>query len=157
MSPRLTLGQPAFRCALRAAVWSSLLAVAWPPALAGTAVASSERLADAVMRAQAQAEGTGGPVLYAFVDPRCAACWLLRERLQPLIRAGQLRVRWIPVRIATGALPPAAESVQANTALLSLLSGSVQTPTLAYRTGAGALRIQVGAPANLAQLIHQLQ
>ncbi|HUD27126.1 MAG TPA: hypothetical protein VMQ45_15690 [Burkholderiaceae bacterium] len=133
-----------------------LLAVALPPAIAGPTEANGERLADAIMRAQAQTDGSGGPVLYAFVDSRCAACQVLERRLQPLIRAGQLTVRWIPVRIA-GSPVPAAESVQANTALLALLSGSVQTPTLAYRTQAGALRIQVGAPADLAQLLYQLR
>jgi hypothetical protein len=132
-----------------------LLVLVLPAAIAAPAEADADRLAQAILRAQAQSDGTGGPVLHAFVDARCAACQLLQARLQPLIRAGRLTVRWIPVRIAAGP-SPAPEPVQANTALLALLSGSVQTPTLAYRNRGGALRIRVGAPADLAQFVNQL-
>ncbi len=130
-----------------------LLALVVLPAIAAQAQAPrDERLAAAIARAQAQADGTGGPLLHAFVDPRCGACQLLRQRLQPLIRGGQLRVRWIAVRVIDGTAP-ATDTVLANTALLALVSGSVQTPTLAYRDEAGALCVRVGAWVDLAQLL----
>jgi hypothetical protein len=115
---------------------------------------SPDRLADAIGRAQALADGTGGPMLHAFVDSRCAACVALKRRLQPLIRAGRLRVRWIPVQLP-GSDAPAPEPVRANTALLTLLTGTVRTPTLAYRAGDGGLRIREGAPDDLLNLLRE--
>jgi hypothetical protein len=140
---------------LRRLLWCALLGLALPPASGAPSVwtdPSSDPLARAVARAQARADGVGGPLLHAFIDPRCAACQLLMERLRPLIAAGELRVRWIPVQ-ALSREQPAAEPVQANTALLALLSGSVATPTLAYRTKDGTLRIHVGTPVDLESLL----
>ena len=142
---------------MRCLLWCALLGLALPPASGAPSVWTdrpTDPLARAVARAQARADGVGGPLLHAFVDPRCGACQLLMERLRPLIAAGELRVRWIPVQ-TLGRGPPAAEAVQANTALLALLSGSVATPTLAYRTKDGTLRIHVGTPVDLEGLLRE--
>jgi len=140
---------------LRRLLWCALLGLTLPPASGAPSVWTdrpTDPLARAIARAQAHADGVGGPLLNAFIDPRCAACQLLTERLRPMIAAGELRVRWIPVQ-ALGREPPAAEPVQANTALLELLSGSVATPTLAYRTKDGTLRVHVGTPVDLEGLL----
>jgi hypothetical protein len=140
---------------MRRLLWCALLALALPSASGAPSVWAdrpTDPLARAIARAQAQADGVGGPLLHAFVDPRCAACQLLMKRLRPLIAAGELRVRWIPVQ-GLSREPPAAEPVQANTALLALLSGSIATPTIAYRTEDGTLRIHVGTPVDLEGLL----
>jgi len=138
-----------------------LLALGLVPGLAlATACARSapvqpERLAEAIGRAQAVAEGTGGPLVYAFVDPLCAACLNLRVRLRPLIEAGRLKVRWIPVQTWANS-GPASQAVRANTALLALLlSGAVATPTLAYRAAQAGLRVQVGTPEDPIGLLRE--
>lgn len=136
-------------------LWCGLLGLLIPTASGGppfSARPSEDRLAQAITRAQARADGVGGPTVHAFVDPGCTACLVLMERLAPLIVAGQVRVRWIPVQ-AVVSESPAAEPVRANTALLALLSGSVATPTLAYRTQDGSLHIHVGSPPDLAALL----
>lgn len=140
---------------MRRLLWCALLGLALPPASGAPSVwtdRSSDPLARAVARAQAHSDGVRGPLLHAFVDPRCGACQLLMERVRPLIAAGELRVRWIPVQ-GLSRDSPAADAVQANTALLALLSGSVATPTLAYRTRDGTLRIHVGIPVDLERLL----
>jgi len=136
-----------------------MVGVEFALALAASAAARApvppEQLVDAIGRAQAATEGTGGPLLHAFVDPRCGACIALKLRLEPLIRAGRLKVRWIPVQVS-GNAAAAPESVQANTALLALLlSGAVLTPTLAYRAADSGLRVQVGAPDDLRSLLRE--
>lgn len=142
------------------AAWLALLGLQLPAAAAqqdalsqtrlaqGGDELSQEQLAQAVQRAEAVQEGSGGPVLSAFVDERCAACRLLMQRLRPLIDSGRLTVRWIAVQVLAPDAPASA-AVRANTALLELLTGAAATPTLVYRAADGSLRIRAGSAGDL--------
>ena len=50
-------------------------------------------------------DGHGGPIIYDFQDPNCPYCHLLYENEVPLIRAGKLTVRYVPVAILTPQSP----------------------------------------------------
>lgn len=45
------------------------------------------------------AEGKNERIVYVFFDPNCAGCHFLYQSLRPLIRAGEVQVRWIPVAV----------------------------------------------------------
>jgi thiol:disulfide interchange protein DsbG len=71
-------------------------------------------LIEAVAKAEAVATGTGGPIVYAFIDLNCHYCSGLYAQLAPLIAQGRLRVNWIPVAILhETSLGKAAEVLQA--------------------------------------------
>ncbi|WP_226841353.1 thioredoxin fold domain-containing protein [Acidithiobacillus ferrooxidans] len=42
-------------------------------------------------------EGHKGPVIYDFFDPNCPYCHGMYDEEQPLIKAGKLSVRYVPV------------------------------------------------------------
>ncbi|MBN6741558.1 thioredoxin fold domain-containing protein [Acidithiobacillus sp. CV18-2] len=46
-------------------------------------------------------DGHAGPIIYDFQDPNCPYCHALYENELPLIRAGKLTVRYVPVAILT--------------------------------------------------------
>lgn len=55
--------------------------------------------------------GKSGPLLIAFIDPNCGYCHLLWQRVTPLIAAGRLRVRWLPVGIVRPSSAPRAAAI----------------------------------------------
>lgn len=76
---------------------------AWRPANGGEATpatAESSILAAAsAPAAHAIVVGTRGPILTAFFDPNCMYCHALYVSLQPAVRAGRLRIRFVLVGI----------------------------------------------------------
>lgn len=58
-------------------------------------------------------EGTGGPLITAYIDANCAYCNQLWRNLRNHIGAGQVRVRWVPVAvIAPSSMTKAATIMQ---------------------------------------------
>ncbi|MHB1321021.1 MAG: hypothetical protein ACYCY0_05605 [Acidithiobacillus ferrivorans] len=54
-------------------------------------------------------DGNKGPIIYDFQDPNCPYCHVLYKAEAPLIRAGLLTVRYVPVAfISPNSLPEAA-------------------------------------------------
>ena len=53
----------------------------------------------ALGRSASFVEGRGGPLVSAFIDLDCAFCARLYDESRPLVDAGTLRVRWIPVAL----------------------------------------------------------
>ncbi|CDQ10352.1 conserved exported protein of unknown function [Acidithiobacillus ferrivorans] len=59
-------------------------------------------------------DGNKGPIIYDFQDPNCPYCHVLYKAEAPLIRAGLLTVRYVPVAfISPDSLPEAAAWLQA--------------------------------------------
>ena len=50
-------------------------------------------------------DGHAGPIIYDFQDPNCPYCHVMYEHEAPLIRAGQLTVRYVPVAFLTPQSP----------------------------------------------------
>ncbi|PKY11507.1 disulfide isomerase [Acidithiobacillus marinus] len=50
-------------------------------------------------------EGHHGPILYDFQDPNCPYCHIMYAHEAPLIKAGKLTVRYVPVAILTPQSP----------------------------------------------------
>lgn len=50
-------------------------------------------------------DGHAGPMIYDFQDPNCPYCHFLYEQEAPLIRAGKLTVRYVPVAFLTPESP----------------------------------------------------
>jgi thiol:disulfide interchange protein DsbG len=50
-------------------------------------------------------DGHAGPVIYDFQDPNCPYCHVLYEHEAPLIAAGKLTVRYVPVAFLTPQSP----------------------------------------------------
>ncbi|MHB8249637.1 MAG: thioredoxin fold domain-containing protein [Acidithiobacillus sp.] len=66
-------------------------------------------------------EGHKGPVIYDFFDPNCPYCHTMYDEEQPLIRAGQLTVRYVPVAyLLPSSAPEAAAILQSPHPLLAL-------------------------------------
>jgi thiol:disulfide interchange protein DsbG len=60
---------------------------------------TDERLFATLQAAPGVTEGRGGPLVIAFIDPKCAYCnQLWRLTRQPIAEA-RLRVRWLPVAV----------------------------------------------------------
>ncbi|MBU2859566.1 thioredoxin fold domain-containing protein [Acidithiobacillus ferrooxidans] len=55
-------------------------------------------------------EGHSGPVIYDFQDPNCPYCHVMYEHETPLIKAGKLTVRYVPVDFLTPQSPAEAAS-----------------------------------------------
>ncbi|MEB8476779.1 thioredoxin fold domain-containing protein [Acidithiobacillus ferriphilus] len=55
-------------------------------------------------------EGHSGPVIYDFQDPNCPYCHVMYEHETPLIKAGKLTVRYVPVAFLTPQSPAEAAS-----------------------------------------------
>ncbi len=70
-------------------------------------------LARAAMAAKGLTLGRGGPLVVAFEDPNCIYCHKLSEEAAPLLAAGKLRLRVIPV----GFLKP--DSARKSAAILT--------------------------------------
>jgi hypothetical protein len=49
--------------------------------------------------AEGAAEGRSGETLHVFFDALCPACMLLYRRTRGAVRAGRLRLQWIPVSL----------------------------------------------------------
>lgn len=47
-------------------------------------------------------DGVGGPLIYEFVDPNCIYCYKIYTAEQPLIAAGKIRIKIIPVGFLKG-------------------------------------------------------
>ena len=59
-------------------------------------------------------EGHKGPVIYDFFDPNCPYCHGMYDEEQPLIKAGKLTVRYVPVAyLMPSSTPEAAALLQA--------------------------------------------
>ncbi|WP_226841266.1 thioredoxin fold domain-containing protein [Acidithiobacillus ferrooxidans] len=66
-------------------------------------------------------EGHKGPVIYDFFDPGCTYCYTLYNEEQPLIRTGQLTVRYVPVAyLLPSSAPEAAALLQSPNPLSAL-------------------------------------
>ncbi|MBN6742783.1 thioredoxin fold domain-containing protein [Acidithiobacillus sp. MC6.1] len=66
-------------------------------------------------------EGRKGPVIYDFFDPNCPYCHTLYDEEQPLIRSGQLTVRYVPVAyLLPSSASEAAAILQSPDQLLAL-------------------------------------
>jgi thiol:disulfide interchange protein DsbG len=50
-------------------------------------------------------EGHHGPIIYDFQDPNCPYCHVMYEHEAPLIKAGKLIVRYVPVAFLTPQSP----------------------------------------------------
>ena len=50
-------------------------------------------------------DGHHGPIIYDFQDPNCPYCHALYENEVPLIKAGKLTVRYVPVAFLTPSSP----------------------------------------------------
>ncbi|MBN2680663.1 thioredoxin fold domain-containing protein [Acidithiobacillus montserratensis] len=55
-------------------------------------------------------EGHQGPIIYDFQDPNCPYCHVMYEHEAPLIKAGKLTVRYVPVAFLTPQSPAEAAS-----------------------------------------------
>lgn len=82
----ILLGTFLFGCALAA-----------QPASAATTPAAARELARGAMSATGFTLGTAGPLLVAFEDPNCIFCEHLSRATAPLVAAGKLRIRIVPV------------------------------------------------------------
>lgn len=60
-------------------------------------------------------EGHKGPVIYDFFDPNCPYCHGMYDEEQPLIKAGKLTVRYVPVAyLMPSSTPEAAALLQSS-------------------------------------------
>ncbi|WP_438266993.1 hypothetical protein [Igneacidithiobacillus copahuensis] len=66
-------------------------------------------------------EGTKGPVIYDFFDPNCPYCHGMYDEEQPLIRAGKLTVRYVPVAYLMPSSAPEAAAILQSPHRLSAL------------------------------------
>lgn len=60
-------------------------------------VANSSAVALKMLKAPGFVWGTGGPLIAAFLDPNCIFCHKLYGEIAPLVNAGKLRVKIVPV------------------------------------------------------------
>jgi thiol:disulfide interchange protein DsbG len=58
--------------------------------------------ATAAKKAYGFVEGVSGPLIYEFVDPNCIYCYKIYTAEQPLIAAGKIRIKIIPVGFLKG-------------------------------------------------------
>lgn len=96
-------------------VWASDV-VAPPMHLTYPKKITSKFVWDQVLAQQATyiQDGHKGPIIYDFQDPNCPYCHVLYKAEAPLIRAGLLTVRYVPVAfISPSSLPEAAAWLQA--------------------------------------------
>lgn len=56
-------------------------------------------------------EGHKGPVIYDFIDPNCPYCHGMYDEEQPLIKAGKLSVRYVPVAYLLPSSTPEAAAI----------------------------------------------
>jgi thiol:disulfide interchange protein DsbG len=90
----------------------SLLLSGMPFAIAQTPTAPPKKMTAAILWNQILAhhityiqEGHSGPVIYDFQDPNCPYCHVMYEHEAPLIKAGKLTVRYVPVAFLTPQSP----------------------------------------------------
>ncbi|MBU2763371.1 thioredoxin fold domain-containing protein [Acidithiobacillus caldus] len=103
-------------------------------------------------------EGTKGPVIYDFFDPNCPYCHGMYDEEQPLIRAGKLTVRYVPVAYLMPSSAPEAAAILQSPHRLSALR---HFEVLAGKSFAAPLTTAgpVGLPRSkpTAQTLHALQ
>ena len=73
-----------------------------PPKKMTTAILWNQILAQHITYIQ---EGHSGPVIYDFQDPNCPYCHVMYDHEAPLIKAGKLTVRYVPVAFLTPQSP----------------------------------------------------
>ncbi len=73
----------------------------------------AEKFAVASTRAAGFTVGTKGPLLTAYIDPNCIYCHKFYQEVMPLVNAGRVRVRFVPVAFLKPSSPAKAVALLA--------------------------------------------
>lgn len=80
-------------------------------------------------------QGHHGPVIYDFQDPNCPYCHVMYEHEAPLIKAGKLTVRYVPVAFLTPQSPAEAAAWLQSPHPLKALEHFESVVKIAIRSG----------------------
>lgn len=99
----------------------------------------------AVDRSEGFVEGSGGPIVTAFVDYNCSFCQKLYQRSRQFVAQGKLRIKWVPVAILGDTSLPKAAAVLSYRDPITRMSDPVKGMHLA-ESGTLAPLTSVSAP-----------